>query len=75
MAAALTFTPYLMPAAQAAHFIGVSESTLRGLNLPRRKLGTKRLYHINDLIAYADALPIEGESEDSACDHIFGLTG
>lgn len=75
MAAPLTFAPYLMPAAQAAHFIGVSESTLRGLNLPRRMLGKKRLYHINDLIAYADALPIEGESEDEACDNLFGLTG
>lgn len=75
MPAALTFPPYLMPATQAAHFIGVSESTLRSLNLPRRRIGTKRLYHINDLIAYADALPIEGESEDEACDNLFGLTG
>ncbi|AVO39609.1 helix-turn-helix domain-containing protein [Pukyongiella litopenaei] len=53
-----------MPAPAAAHYIGVSESTLRTLNLPRRKLGAKRVYDRADLDAYADALPYDGAVEE-----------
>lgn len=60
MPATRDFAPRLMPAPQAAHYLGVSASTLRGLGLPRRELGTKRLYDRRDLDAYADALPYEG---------------
>ncbi|WP_258223581.1 helix-turn-helix domain-containing protein [Rhodobacter aestuarii] len=51
-----------MPAPEAAHYLGVSESMLRQLDLPRRMLGAKRLYDRFDLDAYASSLPIEGES-------------
>lgn len=53
------FPPRLMPAPVAARYIGVSESTLRDLQLPRRKLGAKRLYDKADLDAYADHLPYD----------------
>ena len=72
MAHHFDFAPRLMPAVQAAHFLGVSESKLRTLPIPRRVHGGKRAYHINDLIAYADALPIEGEAEKNSCDSLFG---
>lgn len=59
------FAPRLMPAPAAAHYLGVSESTLRTLDIPRRALGAKRLYDRRDLDRYADSLPIEGESADN----------
>lgn len=57
---ALDFLPRLMPAPVAARYIGVSESTLRTLDIPRRELGSKRLYDRFDLDAYASDLPYEG---------------
>ena len=54
--------PRLMPAPQAAAYIGVSESTLRKLEIPRKLLGSKRLYDRKELDAYADSLPIEGQT-------------
>jgi hypothetical protein len=57
----LSFTPRLLPAPQAAHYLGVSESKLRELKLPRKVLDGKRLYDRIDLDAYADGLAIEGE--------------
>lgn len=69
------FTPRLLPAAQAAHYIGVSVSTLRNLPIPRRELGGKRLYDRLDLDAFASALPTEGETlGDSECDSLFGVS-
>ncbi|WP_306131096.1 DNA-binding protein [Roseovarius sp. MMSF_3350] len=56
----LDFPPRLMPAPVAARYIGVSESTLRTLDIPRRELGSKRLYDRFDLDAYASDLPYEG---------------
>lgn len=58
----LSFTPRLMPAPQAAHYIGVSESTLRALEIPRKVLGGKRLYDRIELDAYVDNLKSEGET-------------
>lgn len=68
------FAPRLMPAPQAAHYLGVSESTLRALELPRRIVGAKRLYDRLDLDAYADGLAVEGEEEGpgNSCDALFG---
>ena len=57
-----SFTPRLMPAPQAAHYIGVSESTLRDLPIPRKVLGRKRMYDRLELDAYVDNLTTEGES-------------
>lgn len=62
-------------APDAPHYLGVSESTLRLLEIPRRKLGAKRLYDRFDLDAFASALPIEGESEgETVSDHLFGVS-
>lgn len=68
------FAPRLLPSPQAAHYLGVSESTLRNLGLPRRELGSKRLYDKVDLDAFADNLPYEAGSSggDNTCDQVFG---
>ena len=69
------FTPRLMPAPAAAHYIGISESKLRSLGIPRRVMGGNRLYDRFDLDAYASSLPIEGEIEGEAqCDRLFGVS-
>ena len=74
MGAHRDFPPRLMPAPVAAHYLGVSESTLRTLSLPRRQLGAKRVYDKADLDAFADTLPYDGqeESECDAADQAFG---
>lgn len=66
MPLALDFTPRLLPAPQAAHYIGVSPSKLASLPIPRRELGGKRLYDKRDLDAFADSLPYESKGE--TCD-------
>lgn len=66
------FAPRLMPAPQAAHYLGVSSSTLRTLPIARKENGAKRLYDVRDLDAFADALPYEGEAEENTCDKVFG---
>lgn len=63
MPTAREFPPLLMPAPAAAHYLGVSESTLRVLGLPRRVIGAKRLYDRRDLDAWADSLPYEATEE------------
>lgn len=73
MALHFDFTPRLMPGPQAAHYLGVSESKLKTLPIPRRVLDGKRLYHVNDLVAYADGLCSEEETEPNSCDDIFGV--
>lgn len=70
------FAPRLMPAPLAAHYIGVSESTLRALGLRRRELGGKRLYDKADLDRFADSLRYEGGGSDTCeTDNIFGVGG
>lgn len=61
------FPPRLMPAPAAAHYLGVSESMLRTLPIPRRELNRKRVYDKADLDRYADSLPYEAQ-EDSGCE-------
>ncbi len=76
MTVRLEFAPLLMPAPAAAHYLGVSQSTLRSLDIPRKELGAKRLYDRRDLDAFANDLRYEGERSggDSAkCDEVFGL--
>jgi hypothetical protein len=74
----LAFPPRLLAAPEAAQYIGVSVTTLRGLGLPRRILGGKRLYDRIELDAFASSLPIEGEDQESggvnSCDAAFGIT-
>lgn len=71
MGQTIEMTPRLMPANRAAAYLGVSPSTLRKLPIPRRCIGSKRLYDRIDLDAYADSLPNEGE-ERNTCDEVFG---
>lgn len=59
------FVPRLLPAPEAALYLGVSQTTLRGLDIPRRILGAKRLYDRYDLDAFASGLPIEGDVIES----------
>ncbi|PTW46063.1 helix-turn-helix domain-containing protein [Rhodovulum kholense] len=73
MAITRDFAPRLMPAPQAAHYLGVSESTLRSLDLPRRIVGAKRLFDRLDLDAFADSLATEGgQAEVNTCHGKFG---
>lgn len=67
------FPPRLMPAPQAAHYLGCSVTKLRDLPITRRELGGKRVYDKADLDAYADSLPYEGIEEESenTCDAPF----
>ena len=58
----LGFTPLLLPAPAAAHYLGVSESKLRMLGIRRKVLDSKRLYDRRDLDAYANELRYEGEA-------------
>ncbi|MEY8827665.1 DNA-binding protein [Sedimentitalea sp. XS_ASV28] len=71
MSLSFDYTPRLMPAPQAAHYLGMSETKLKSLNIPRRVMDGKRLYHVNDLVAFADNLPIEGYQEGTSCEDIF----
>ena len=64
------FPPRLMPAPLAARYIGVSETTLRGLGLPRRVLGGRRFYDKADLDAFADGLAYDCAANE--CDQLFG---
>lgn len=77
MPVALEFAPRLMPAPLAAHYLGVSPSTLAKLPIPRRMIGAKRLYDKFDLDAYASDLPVEGQAEEArnTCDGLFGASG
>lgn len=72
---AIAFAPRLMAAPEAAAYIGVSESMLRTLGIPRKVLGAKRLYDRLALDEFASSLTNEGEQEENPCDRIFGLSG
>ena len=56
--------PSLLGEHDAAKYLGISPSTLRKLNIPRRVLGARRLYDRRDLDAFVDELPYEGEAEN-----------
>ncbi|MVO17137.1 helix-turn-helix domain-containing protein [Parasedimentitalea huanghaiensis] len=74
--------PRLLPSPAAAAYLGVSESMLRKLGIPRKEQGAKRLYDRSDLDAHADDLPYEVQPENrnneekaiTACDDAFGMT-
>lgn len=68
----ISFLPRLLPAPEAAYYLGVSETTLRTLALPRKILRGKRLYDRMMLDEYASDLPSEGrDSEEvNSCDEI-----
>ncbi len=70
----ITFAPRLLPTPQAAAYLGVSETKLRGLPIPRKILDGKRLYDRLALDAYADSLTVEGDEgmEANTCRGKFG---
>lgn len=61
MATDLTFPARLMPAPRAAAYLGISETKLLTLKLPRRMLDGKRFYDRLMLDDYADSLTLEGQ--------------
>ncbi len=61
-----SFAPRLMLAREAAHYLGMSESNLRKLDLPRKIHGALRLYDRLDLDHFASILPLE-DKEESTC--------
>lgn len=78
MSLSISYPPRLLTSPNAARYLGISESTLRGLNLPRRNIGAKRLHDKADLDAFADALPYDErngpkETETNTCDSTFGV--
>ena len=75
MTARATVTPRLLPAPDAAHYLGVSVTTLNNLEIPRRKLGKKRLYDRLILDSFVSDLPLDQEEEsgENSCDKAFGL--
>ncbi|WP_068115285.1 helix-turn-helix transcriptional regulator [Tropicimonas marinistellae] len=78
MTAPAFLLPRLMKAPSAAAYLGMSESKLLTLPIPRKVDGRNRLYDRYDLDAYADSLPTEGETEGNegnGCDDIFGVSG
>ena len=66
--------PALLGEADAARYLEIGATTLRGLGLKRRVLGGRRLYDRRDLDAFVDALPYEGEGNGrtNTCDAVFG---
>ena len=72
---ATDFTPRLMPAPVAARYLGVSESLLRTLPIPRRELNSKRLFDKSDLDDYANSLPYEEKGASTECaDAAWGIS-
>lgn len=68
------FTPRLMAARAAAKFLGISESKLRSLDIPRKTFGGNMVWDRTDLDAYADSLPYEGKEEPPCnVDQLFGV--
>lgn len=63
-----------MQAKAAAHYLGVSPSKLRSLDLPCKRDGGNVLFDRADLDAYADRLPYDGEGENS-CDALLRGNG
>jgi hypothetical protein len=71
--AALTYPPRLLGATDAAAYLGISQTTLRGLPIPQRQLGGRVLWDRLDLDAYASELPYKGDDQGgNSCDAAFG---
>lgn len=57
-----------MQAKAAAHYLGVSQTKFRGLNLPCKGDGGNVLYDRADLDAWADGLPYREAEEEKPTD-------
>lgn len=76
---ALRLVPRFMRPAVAAEYLGVSASHLRKLAIPRRRMsGAIVGYLRDDLDAFLDELPFDGERSEAEeverCNAIFGLS-
>lgn len=71
MTAPAFLLPRLMKAPDAAAYLGISASKLRGLPIRRKVDGGNLLYDRLDLDAYASSLPYEGDSGFNSCDEVF----
>lgn len=70
--ASLSFPPRLLGAAEAAAYLGISATTLRGLGIPQRQLGGRVLWDRLDLDAYASELPYKtDQARGNSCDAVF----
>jgi hypothetical protein len=70
--ASLSFPPRLLGASEAAAYLGISATTLRGLGIPQRQLGGRVLWDRLDLDAYASSLPYKGGDQgENSCDAVF----
>lgn len=75
----LNFPPRLLSSTRAAAYLGISETTLRTLGLPRRILGKRRLYDRYELDAFADGLEVEDSEADelerdrAECERLFTM--
>ena len=67
----ISFAPRLLPAPQAAAYLGISQSKLLTLPIRRKVDGGNRLFDRFDLDAYADALPYEATEKENSCDAVF----
>jgi hypothetical protein len=66
MTTTLTYAPRLLTAPEAAQYLGVSQTTLRSLAIPRCHLLSKRLYDRIKLDDFASNLPTD-EQDDETC--------
>ncbi len=78
MATFRDFPPRLMQAVAAAHYLGVSTTKFRTLNITSRRMGGNVLWDRSDLDQYADNLPYEeindqGGDECKAADNAWGI--
>ena len=71
--AAISYQPRLLGEAEAARYLGISPTNLRGLGLPRRVLGGRKLFDRTDLDAFASDLPYEGEDRGSEWDQEYRI--
>ncbi|MCB5412394.1 helix-turn-helix domain-containing protein [Pseudogemmobacter faecipullorum] len=68
----ISYQPRLLGAAEAAAYMGVSETKLRGLNIPRRMMDGRRLFDRFDLDRFASDLPYEKDTlGENTCDAVF----
>ena len=71
MPGATVILPRLYGETAAAAYCGVSPATLRKHKLPRRVLGSRRLYERETLDEFIDSLPLEGGDGENSCDAVF----
>ena len=70
--ASISFLPRLLGVSEAAAYMGISETKLRSLEIPRRIMDGRRLFDRVDLDRFASDLPYENESHgENTCDAVF----